>query len=233
MAHRILCTLLLGLTALLGAPCRPHAARSQDRVATASARKRTELEKLFRERGLAYPPREVFLRVFKRERVLELWARAGAERFQLLRSYPICAASGELGPKRRAGDSQVPEGFYAIERFNPRSAFHLSLGIDYPNASDRNLGRRGNLGGDIFIHGGCASIGCVAIGDDSIDEVYLVATAARTRGQRRIPVHIFPTRLDATGRKWLREQFAERPGLLRFWAGLQAGFAPRSARPRP
>ncbi len=199
---------------------------SGDRVRAAAERKRGALVQLYRERGLAYPPREIFLRVLKRERTLELWARSSTTaRFVLVKAYPICAASGELGPKRRAGDSQVPEGFYAIDRMNPRSAFHLSLGLDYPNPSDRRLGARGNLGGDIFIHGGCASIGCVSIGDDAIDEVYLSASAARARGQRRILVHLFPTRLDATGLRWLAEHYAARPELLRFWASLQAGFA--------
>jgi hypothetical protein len=108
--------------------------------------------------------------------------------------------AGELGPKRKQGDNQTPEGFYAISYFNPRSDFHLSLHIDYPNRRDRAAGADGvKLGGDIFIHGGCLSEGCLAITDEGIRELYWLAVEARSVGQRRIPVHIFPARLGDGG----------------------------------
>jgi len=191
------------------------------------ARKRTEgrLKQLFQAQGLTYPPREVFFRLFKKEKRLDLWARSSrAREFTLVKSYSVCATSGELGPKRQRGDGQVPEGFYVIDRFNPNSSFHLSLGINYPNASDRILGGRADLGGDIFIHGACVSIGCLAITDDLIEEVYLATLAARARGQSRIPVHIFPTPLNEHGLEWLRRNYADQPALLEFWEGLQAGY---------
>ena len=161
------------------------------------------LAELFRERGLSYPPRELFLRAFKAEGELEVWARnPGATRFRLVKVYPVCRQSGVLGPKRREGDLQVPEGLYSIDRYNPRSRFYLSLGLDYPNDSDRILGDPDSPGSDIFIHGDCASVGCLAMGDDAIMEIYWLALQARDSGsggdpanaERRHRVHMFPYR---------------------------------------
>ncbi len=196
---------------------------ARDPVAKALAARKAGLVKLLAKQGLSYPPREVYLRVFKREGALEVWARERGH-FALVRSYPICAASGDLGPKRRSGDLQVPEGFYVVDRFNPWSAYHLSLGINYPNASDRKLGYKASLGGDIFLHGKCASIGCVAITDGPIEDVYLLADGAHRRGQARIPVHIFPTRLDAKGIAWLEQEHSSKRALLDFWASLRPAY---------
>jgi murein L,D-transpeptidase YafK len=142
----------------------------------------------------------------------------------LLKEYPVCATSGRLGPKRQQGDGQIPEGFYFINGFNPVSNFHLSLRINYPNESDRILGVRGHLGGDIFIHGDCVTIGCVPITDDGIKEVYLIAVEARSAGQTRIPVHIFPARLDDEGLGKLERDCADQPNLPEFWRNLKDGF---------
>jgi murein L,D-transpeptidase YafK len=127
---------------------------------------------------------------------MEIWASpSGSEPFRLLHTYDIAAMSGKLGPKRKQGDLQVPEGFYHIDRFNPKSRFHLSLGINYPNASDRKLSDPDRPGGDIFIHGNAVSIGCMAMTDPKIEEIYILALAARNAGQAKIPVHIFPYRM--------------------------------------
>ncbi|MCC3152912.1 hypothetical protein Q3A66_07885 [Hymenobacter sp. BT770] len=135
---------------------------------------------------------EIFFRLIKTHRELEVWARnQGTGPFELLHCYPLAATSGSLGPKRRAGDYQVPEGFYEIDRFNPKSNYHLSLGLNYPNAADRALGEP-EPGGDIFIHGGEVTVGCLPITDAGIEEVYLLAIMARAAGQAVIPVHIFP-----------------------------------------
>ena len=151
----------------------------------------------------------LYLRAFKHERTLEVWAaplaqpadsaKAGvlAGPYVLLQRMPFCATSGQLGPKRAAGDGQIPEGFYTIDRFNPQSNFHLSLGLDYPNAVDRARAGRSNLGADIFIHGACVTIGCIPLTDPGIEELYLLAVWARSAGQRSIPVHIFPSRPGA------------------------------------
>ena len=167
----------------------------------------------------------IFVRIFKEERILELWARpADKDTFELIKEYPICDLSGELGPKRKQGDLQAPEGFYYIDRFNPASQFHLSLGINYPNESDRILGEKGNLGGDIFIHGSCVTIGCFPITDDKIKELYIVAIEAKNNGQNKIPVHIFPRRLDENGMKELTERYQTLTDLLKFWQGLKRGY---------
>lgn len=197
-----------------------------DRVRDARLFTRHTIKRLFHERGISYPAAEVFVRIFKRERTLELWVRSiDGDRFELLKTYGICAMAGELGPKRRQGDSQTPEGFYSISFFNPRSEFHLSLHIDYPNRRDRAAGLEGvRLGGDIFIHGGCSSEGCVAITDDGIRELYWLSVEARSAGQRRIPVHIFPARMDDRDYEILQRAFATRPDLTSFWASLKPGF---------
>lgn len=193
------------------------------RVQTAIAEKETVVKQLFASKGLAYPPKSIFLRAFKREGLIELWV-SQTGKFHLLKEYKVCAASGDLGPKRRQGDNQVPEGFYTIERFNPLSNFYLSLGLDYPNASDRILGARGNLGGDIFIHGNCVSIGCMAITDDQIKELYLIVIEARAQGQAKIPVHVFPLRLTEKGMKKLEQRAAGDSTLVAFWRNLKEGF---------
>ncbi len=168
---------------------------------------------------------EVFFRVFKKERELEVWAREPAgPSFRLVKTYPVCEMSGRLGPKRRQGDLQVPEGFYAIDTFNPWSRFHLSMRVDYPNAVDRVRGSGAPLGGDIYIHGGCATIGCVPVTDEYIEELYLVAAAARDAGQQRIPVHIFPTRLDDDGLRWLADTYGADHVDYPFWQNLQQGY---------
>src|SRR5262249_35300639 len=160
---------------------------------------------------------------FKREQVIELWVKkAGA--YHLLKEYAVCAASGDLGPKRRQGDNQVPEGFYTIERFNPMSNFYLSLGLSYPNQADKILGARSNLGGDIFIHGNCVSIGCMAIQDEQIKELYLIAIEAKSAGQAEIPVHVFPARMHEKGMRRLERQAAGNQTLLAFWHNLKEGF---------
>ena len=163
---------------------------------------------------------EIFFRLIKTTQLLEVWARnqqGGV--FELLHSYPLAATSGELGPKRQAGDYQVPEGFYEIDRFNPKSWFHLSLGLNYPNAADRALGEP-DPGGDIFIHGSNVSIGCMPITDAGIEEVYLLAVAARASGQQVIPIHIFPFPL--TNSELAKHRSSPHAA---FWRGLQSGYA--------
>jgi hypothetical protein len=196
-----------------------------DRVRKARIDTRFGIKKLFRDQGITYPAAEVFMRIFKREKLLELWVREPeAETFRLLKTYTVCALTGELGPKRSQGDRQTPEGFYEIDFFNPQSEYHLSLHVNYPNRSDRLLGSAGRLGGDIFIHGGCLTEGCLALTDDGIKELYWIAVEARAGGQRRIPVHIFPARLDAEEMRRLDTVFADEPELRRFWSNLKPGF---------
>ncbi|MDI6705271.1 MAG: hypothetical protein QME73_03320 [Bacillota bacterium] len=183
------------------------------------------IKELFADKGMEYPPHAIFIRAFKKERTVELWAQPDSgQPFVLVTEYEICRLSGELGPKRQEGDRQVPEGFYHINVFNPSSSFLLSLGINYPNQSDCILGVQGNLGGEIFIHGGCATIGCIPITDDKIMELYLIAVETKSKGQDRIPVHIFPCRMDDEGMEFLKEEFGEDSDMTGFWNNLKEGY---------
>jgi murein L,D-transpeptidase YafK len=124
---------------------------------------------------------------------MELWVKnKQSEKYKLFKTYKVCALAGSLGPKRMAGDYQVPEGFYYINEFNPRSLYHLSLGLNYPNESDKMLGDISQPGGDIYIHGSCVTTGCIPITDDQIEELYILAAHAKDLGLDFIPVHIFP-----------------------------------------
>jgi murein L,D-transpeptidase YafK len=198
------------------------------RVLAARTEKRFEVKKVFRERGIPYPAAEIFLRAFKREHTLELWIRpVDQDGFVLLKSYEICAVSEKPGPKRVRHDMQTPEGFYHINNFNPQSGFHLSLGVNYPNEADVIMNAKDGRsdGGDIFIHGGCKTAGCVALTDEAIKEVYVIAMEARDNGQNRIPVHIFPARLTDDGLQQLVRIFGkEDPTLVGFWTNLKAGY---------
>ncbi len=190
------------------------------RVQSAITDKEPALKALCASKNLSFPPSRIFLRIFKHEKILEVWVKNDSA-FTLLKEYPICALSGKPGPKRRAGDGQVPEGFYAVDAFNPNSSFHLSLRVNYPNPSDRILGKKGALGNNICIHGNCVTIGCIPITDDKIKEVYVLAVEARSAGQRAIPVHIFPSRMNESGMKNLRNYANEDTVVINFWKNLK------------
>ncbi len=218
--------LLLALVATAAPTRRPSfeaEQRATPRVAAAFAAKESRLRASFARAGAPYPPRAIMLRVFKRDAVLELWAEGAGARYVLVGSYAVCASSGRLGPKRREGDGQVPEGFYRVNHFNPASAFHLSLGLDYPNAADRRT-VASRPGGAIYIHGDCVTIGCVPITDHGIEEVYVAAVLARSGGQAAIPVHVFPTRLTDEAMTGLARDRASSPEFVSFWRNLKEGF---------
>jgi hypothetical protein len=196
-----------------------------ERVKEARLQMRYGIKKLFRERGVSYPAVEAYVRIFKRERQLELWVRPSVnDAYTLLRTYDICALSGELGPKRKQGDGQVPEGFYSIDNFNPYSDYHLSLHINYPNRSDALMGKQLDPGGNIFIHGGCNSIGCLALTDEGIKELYWIAVETRANGQKKIPVDIFPARLGDTDFANLTKVFSANTSLVAFWRSLKPAY---------
>ncbi len=151
------------------------------------------LKQQFKDKKLSWPPQAVYIRSFKYDRLLELWVKnKNVDSFTLFKTYNVCMQSGSIGPKRSEGDSQVPEGFYYINEFNPHSTYHLALGLNYPNASDKVLSDAKKPGGDIYIHGNCVSVGCIAIQDMPIEEVYTLASIAKSNGQDFIPVHIYP-----------------------------------------
>lgn len=214
--------LIIGLSAFLPSDFK-NAQLKHIRVKNAYQEKEVTVKALFTARKLVLSRSHIFIRAFKQEAVLEVWARhPGHTRYGLITTYPVCESSGLLGPKRYGGDGQVPEGFYYIDRFNPQSNFHLSLGINYPNDSDRILSDKENPGGDIFIHGSCVTIGCLPLTDDKIQELYIMAVEARSNGQSRIPVHIFPARLTNKNFTILNNQYRSNPALLAFWAQLKA-----------
>ncbi|MDX2065405.1 MAG: L,D-transpeptidase family protein [Fimbriimonadaceae bacterium] len=178
-----------------------------DRASEARVRVESALAETCEELRVTYPPRVVHFRAFKRERELETWIGNAPTKLVRLRTDTIAGLSGELGPKRREGDRQVPEGVYVVDRFNPKSRFHLSLGINYPNASDRVFADADRPGSDIFIHGGTASIGCLAMTDPVIESLYTLARGAKSP----VTVHLFPCRFphDARPESELWRQLAE------------------------
>ncbi len=195
------------------------------RVYTAKTQKDAKLRALFEKKGLHYPPSDLFYRVFKSEKMMEVWVRDDKdEAYQLLKTYPVCAMSGDIGPKQKQGDLQVPEGLYHTTYFNPNSTYYLSMKINYPNASDRKRAKYSNLGGDIFIHGHCGSKGCVAINDSQIKEVYWLSTLAKGNGQKRIPVHIFPARMSDMKHGILDYVFRSRPHMRNLWRDLKRAY---------
>ncbi len=161
-----------------------------------------------------------FLRVFKESSELEVWLRRDGS-WRRLPVYPICAWSGTLGPKLAEGDRQAPEGFYAVAKgaLNPHSKYHLSFNLGYPNAYDRAHGRTGSW---LMIHGDCVSIGCYAMTDPAIEEIYGLVEAALDAGQPSVPVHAFPFRMT-DGR--LRRAAEEGSRWLPFWENLAEGHA--------
>lgn len=167
-----------------------------ERVAHAKQSKGSEVQSLFDAAGVSFPPHDVLFRIFKKEGEFEVWAGDADQPMKLVATYGICAASGVLGPKRREGDLQVPEGYYKVGYYHPMSSYYLSAQVDYPNASDKVRGGPA-LGGDILIHGSCASIGCISMTDERIEEIYLVGWSAFLAG-RPTNIHIFPARdIDA------------------------------------
>jgi murein L,D-transpeptidase YafK len=163
------------------------------------------------------PGDRAHVRIYKQERRLELWMQHAAEPYRLFRTYDICAFSGDLGPKLAEGDGQAPEGFYRVglKQLNPNSRHHLSFNLGFPNAYDQSLGRTGSA---LMVHGGCSSIGCYAITDRNVDEVYAIIEAALRGGQDAVDVHVFPFEMtaarltEADGHRWLP-----------FWQNLKQG----------
>ncbi|WP_246028868.1 L,D-transpeptidase family protein [Litorilituus sediminis] len=152
-----------------------------------------KLAPLFSKEGITYPPKNLALVAFKDTNILELWASNEDSKYKLITSYPIKAASGDLGPKLREGDRQVPEGIYKIIGFNPNSSYHLSMKLNYPNEFDLKHAEtegRSEPGTNIFIHGRAVSIGCLAMGDPAIEQLFSLVYAT---GRENTTVLISPT----------------------------------------
>jgi len=186
------------------------------RADKAIASVKPDLEVALRDAGLMYGS-PIYIRIFKQSKELELWVKKG-EAFQLFKTYAICTFSGRLGPKTKQGDNQAPEGFYFVKPsgLNPWSSYHLSFNLGYPNAYERFHGYTGSA---LMVHGKCVSIGCYAMTDESINEIYAMAYGAFQHGQPFFRVHAFPFRMDGDvlnryqSHKWFN-----------FWKNLKEGY---------
>jgi len=207
-------TLLAVLGLLLGLVVFGRLAIGSERLKEVRERVEPVLKKNLETAGLKYGA-PVFVRVLKEESELEIWVQETTGKpWKLFRKWPVANYSGSLGPKLKEGDYQAPEGFYQVglKQLNPNSNFHLSFDIGYPNPYDRHHKRTGSY---IMVHGGRASIGCFAMTDPVIEEIYLLVEAALKAGrQKRVPVHIFPFRMTA---EKLAEATAEYPQWSEFW----------------
>ena len=192
------------------------------RVKSAYEEKEGIVKSFFNDKNLNFSGVQLFLRIFKKEQNLEVWIKEkNKNEFVLLHTYEFCSSSGTLGPKRIEGDLQIPEGIYTLNHFNPLSNFHLSLGVSYPNASDKILSDKKHPGGEIYIHGNCVTIGCIPITDDKIKELYILAVEAKNNGQEKIPIHIFPDRLDKGSPEELVQAYSANEKVASFWKNLQ------------
>ena len=200
--------------------------KSFTRAAEAMNRKEDTLQKQFKAKGLKWPAKYLYFRSFKYDSQFEVWVKNEInEPYTLFKSYRVCALAGSMGPKRMEGDYQVPEGFYYINEFNPKSSYHLSLGINYPNESDRKLSDSIQPGGEIFIHGSCVTVGCIPLTDDKVEEVYIMAAHAKDMGQDFIPVHIFPIKFDAKrSSEYFNNIIKDDPALKKFAGRLEDAY---------
>jgi murein L,D-transpeptidase YafK len=160
----------------------------------------------------------MLVRIFKAESELEIWKAKDDGRYHLFKTYPICAYSGGLGPKLQQGDRQAPEGFYFVsfDQLNPKSKYHLSFDLGFPNSYDRSLGRTGQ---NLMVHGDCTSSGCYAMTDAVMEEIYILAREALAGGQKSFQVQAYPFRMTAANMtahkddKWID-----------FWKNLKEGY---------
>ena len=175
-----------------------------------------DLKASFDNAGIAYPPKKISLLAFKKERYIELWALDAKDKWKYVRQYPLTAYSGKLGPKLREHDRQIPEGIYNLVSFNPFSSMHLSIMIDYPNNFDMEQAKREGrqrVGNNIFLHGKAESVGCLAIGNKAIDQLFLLV---RRVGLNDVKVVIAPNDLrkhspatDITSQpRWISQLYA-------------------------
>lgn len=195
------------------------------RVREAYTSKEKLVAKTLAEHGISRDSMQIYIRAFKTEKKMELWAKNMCDTaFALVKEFPICEISGEIGPKRRSYDLQVPEGFYHINELNPYSKYYLSMRINYPNASDSIRGVRGHLGNLIYIHGACESSGCIAISDEKIKELFIYCIEAYNSGQKQIDITIFPTQLTDTNYTRLAKGYSKNKDKISLWADLKKSY---------
>ena len=226
---RYICPLIVGLfwcSFSMGQNSFVMQQKNAYRVSSAFMSKEWMLQQQFEQKKIEWPARYVYIRSFKYDSQLEVWVKnKPSEKYTLFKTYRVCMQSGTMGPKRFQGDYQVPEGFYYVNEFNPRSNYHLSLGLNYPNASDRILSDSLRPGNGIYIHGSCVSIGCVAVTDSDIEEIYILTSYARDAGQEFIPVHIFPIRYNQKKSvEYFNNFIKNNPSLVKFSMQLKRAY---------
>ncbi|AFM04291.1 hypothetical protein Fleli_1899 [Bernardetia litoralis DSM 6794] len=195
------------------------------KVRTAYSEKESYLTKKLKEKNLSLQNINILMVAYKNEGEFEVYVKSKTDKaYQKFLTYDICRSSGDLGSKNKEGDYQVPEGFYYINHFNPMSSYFLSLGISYPNQADkkRNPTRATkDLGGAIYLHGSCVTIGCIPITDEYIKEVYVLAVQARTNGQTKIPIYVFPFRFTKENKDYF---YPKNKNLVGFWDNIKTGY---------
>ncbi|WP_369413070.1 hypothetical protein [Antarcticirhabdus aurantiaca] len=170
-----------------------------------------------RAKGMT-PSSPILVRVFKQESELEVWKQAAGGRYELLKTYPMCRWSGKLGPKVKEGDRQAPEGFYTVTAglLNPKSQYYLSFNLGYPNRLERALGHTGD---SLMVHGACASVGCFAMTDEAMGEIYALARDALAGEKKSFQVQAFPFRMTPENMARYRSD----PNIA-FWRNLKEGY---------
>lgn len=196
----------------------------RQRLAEVSPGAKKRIAKKFKAAKFASPPAKIAFIAIKDEKILELYARPKKGKWKFIHRYRVQAASGKSGPKLRRGDRQVPEGIYRITYLNPNSRYHVSLRVNYPNSFDRKMaakdGRR-RLGGDIMIHGKKSSAGCLSMGDNAAEELFVLAAQV---GLSNIKVIIAPTDFRRTKPKSHSKQPVWLPGLYKEISSAMSDF---------
>ena len=217
-----LCVFVVVAAHLGGCATAPYVPKTAVRTGTVRTATLKQMKSLDMERSAP-----ILIRIYKEESTLEIWKRDRGGKFALLSSYPICKFSGNLGPKLMQGDHQAPEGFYDItpEQMNPNSSEYLAFNTGFPNAYDRSLGRTGSF---LMVHGGCQSVGCYAMTDSAMAEIYGLTDEAFKGGQQKVQLEAFPFRMTA-------QNLARHDGdpNMPFWQMLKAGSDAFSATEQP
>lgn len=195
------------------------------RVREAYTSKEKSVLKTLAAHSISRDSLRIYIRAFKNEKKIELWAKNSYDPvYKFIKEFTICEISGELGPKRRYKDLQVPEGFYHISDLNPFSKYYLSMQINYPNASDSIRGVKGHLGNYIFIHGECVSSGCLAITNERIKELFVWSIEAYNSGQEQIDITIYPAKLTDPIYSGLKSRYSKYKDNISLWADLKKSY---------
>jgi len=198
--------------------------KKNSRVKAAYLDHEADLKEELKEKGYDLTNINILIFATKQEREFNVYIKKKADKkYELFKTYDFCYLSGILGPKRKEGDLQVPEGLYYVNWFNPNSQYHLSLKINYPNASDKILSDKKTPGGEIFIHGKCVSIGCIPLTDEKVNELYILAVEATNCGQAKIPVYIFPFKMSEDKISIMEMIFTDST-TIDFWKNLNEGY---------